>query len=138
MKTKLFLIGVTAGLALCGCEKPVPPYVPPTAEESFKSAEADQWSYSDAGRFVPIHASDKIAILDTKLGNIFYFDLGNQKWVKITSPMATTNYQKINPFDLIPPSGKGYDVLEPEAAPVAKEIPPWEQTNKLGFIPDKK
>lgn len=138
MKTKLLLIAVTAGLALCGCEKPVPPYVPPTAEESFKEREANGLDFEGVGRFVPIHASDKIAILDTKLGNIFYFDLGNQKWVKITSPMATTNYQKISPFDLIPHSGKGYDALEPKAAPVAREIPPWEQTNNLGFIPDKK
>ena len=102
MNAKLLLIAVAAGLTLCGCEKPAPPYVSPTAEESFRNAETDQWSYADVGRFVPIQASDKIAILDTKLGNVFYYDFSTKKWAKITSPMASSSYQQPNFFDLIP------------------------------------
>jgi hypothetical protein len=117
------IVPLFATLVFLGCEKKQPVYVPPTAEEAFKDAEADYSTYSDSGRFVPIHASENIAILDTKYGNVYYFELSNQKWVKIISPMATTNYQKINPFDLIPAGDE--------------KVYPKKQAKQIDFVPEK-
>lgn len=110
MKIKLLLIVVTAGMAMCGCEqKPVPEYKPPSAEEMFKDAEANGLDGSDGvGRFVPIHISDKIAILDSKLGNVFYYDFDKKEWAKISSPLASNSFKQPNYFDLIPTASLGF------------------------------
>lgn len=97
MKTKLFLIVITGGLALCGCEKkPVAEWKPPTVQESFRAAETNGFeNFDSVGRFVPMNVTGQTVILDTKLGNVFY--LNGNSWVKITSPMGQ-NFEKQTGF----------------------------------------
>lgn len=97
MKAKIVIAGVAA-LILTGCEKPAPPLPPPpTALEIFRGAEQNangQFSLNDAGRFVPMNFG-KIAILDTKLGNVWYYDFDAKSWVKIPSPLMDGSNVKI-------------------------------------------
>jgi len=115
MKTKLIIAGLATLLAV-GCNKPAPPIPPPpTAAESFKTMEDNAANSFDdpVGRFVPLNTQTEVAMLDTKLGNVFYYDFTTKKWVKITSPLASADFQSPDVFDFVPTRSQNHGFRAP-------------------------